>query len=131
MVGAEDDRERGDAVYSLMRFGFAAYEHHALYTGGEKIVESSVFKGAQASIALGLVDPVDLVLPKGSGKALDASVELTDPVIAPIAMGAELGTLQIKLRGEAIVSRPLVALSAVDSGSLWQGLTDTVRLWFH
>jgi len=74
---------------------------------------------------------VDLVLPKGSGKALDASVELTDPVIAPIAMGAELGTLQIKLRGEAIVSRPLVALSAVDSGSLWQGLTDTVRLWFH
>jgi len=131
VVGAEDDRERGDAVYSLMRFGFAAYEHHALYTGGEKIVESNVFKGAQASIALGLVDPVDLVLPKGSGKALDASVELTDPVIAPIAMGAELGTLQIKLRGEAIVSRPLVALSAVDSGSLWQGLTDTVRLWFH
>ena len=131
VVGAKDDRERGDAVYSLMRFGFAAYEHHALYPNNEKIVESTVFKGAEKSIALGVSAPIDLVLPKGSGKALDASVELVDPVIAPIEAGAELGTLSIKLRGETIVSRPLVALRTVDSGSLWQSLTDTVRLWFH
>ena len=39
VMGASGDRERGDAVYSLLRFGFAAYEHHDLYPAGETIVD--------------------------------------------------------------------------------------------
>ena len=131
VMGASGDRERGDAVYSLLRFGFAAYEHHDLYPAGDGIVDSIVFKGAKNSVALGLSDAVTLVLPKGAGKDLQASVSLTDPVIAPIGLGDELGVLSVSLAGEQIVSRPLVSLEQVAAGSLWQTLSDTVRLWFY
>ena len=131
VMGASGDRERGDAVYSLLRFGFAAYEHHDLYPAGDGIVDSFVFKGAKNSVALGLSDAVTLVLPKGVGKDLQASVSLADPVIAPIGLGDELGVLSVSLAGEQIVSRPLVSLEQVAAGSLWQTLSDTVRLWFY
>ncbi len=131
VMGASGDRERGDAVYSLLRFGFAAYEHHDLYPAGDRIVDSFVFKGAKDSVALGLSDAVTLILPKGVGKDLQASVSLADPVIAPIGLGDELGVLSVSLAGEQIVSRPLVSLEQVAAGSLWQTLSDTVRLWFY
>ena len=131
VMGASGDRERGDAVYSLLRFGFAAYEHHDLYPAGDGIVDSFVFKGAKNSVALGLSDAVTLILPKGVGKDLQASVSLADPVIAPIGLGDELGVLSVSLEGEQIVSRPLVSLEQVAAGSLWQTLSDTVRLWFY
>ncbi|MHC8734068.1 D-alanyl-D-alanine carboxypeptidase family protein [Arenicellales bacterium IMCC56312] len=131
VMGASGDRERGDAVYSLLRFGFAAYEHHDLYPAGDGIVDSFVFKGAKNSVALGLSDAVTLILPKGVGKDLQASVSLADPVIAPIGLGDELGVLSVSLAGEQIVSRPLVSLEQVAAGSLWQTLSDTVRLWFY
>ncbi len=128
VMGASGDRERGDAVYSLLRFGFAAYEHHDLYPAGDGIVDSFVFKGAKNSVALGLSDSVTLVLPKGAGKDLQASVSLADPVIAPISLDDGLGVLSVSLAGEQIVSRPLVSLEQVAAGSLWQRLSDTVRL---
>ncbi|MDC3279882.1 D-alanyl-D-alanine carboxypeptidase [Gammaproteobacteria bacterium] len=131
VMGASGDRERGDAVYSLLRFGFAAYEHHDLYPAGDGIVDSFVFKGAKNSVALGLSDAVTLILPKGVGKDLQASVSLADPVIAPIGLGDELGVLSVSLAGEQIVFRPLVSLEQVAAGSLWQTLSDTVRLWFY
>ena len=131
VMGASGDRERGDAVYSLLRFGFAAYEHHDLYPAGDGIVDSFVFKGAKNSVALELSDAVTLILPKGVGKDLQASVSLADPVIAPIGLGDELGVLSVSLAGEQIVSRPLVSLEQVAAGSLWQTLSDTVRLWFY
>ena len=131
VMGADGDRERGDAVYSLMRFGFAAYEHHALYQANEKIVDTPVFKGVSENVSVGLAEPIDLVLPKGAGKDLKASVSLQDPVIAPISTGDALGSLSITLADQEIISRPLVALEVIDAGSWWQGLSDTVRLWFH
>ena len=74
---------------------------------------------------------VTLVLPKGAGKDLQASVSLVDPMIAPLSLGDKLGVLSVSLAGEQIVSRPLVALEQVAVGSLWQRLSDTARLWFY
>jgi len=131
VIGAKDDRERADAVYSLLRFGFAAYENHDLYPAGQKIVEPRVFKGEAGAVPLGLSEPIALVLAKGSGKNLKASVLLTDPVVAPVMQGQELGTLTVTLNDAQLLSQPLVALQDVAAGSWMHRLSDTVRLWFH
>jgi len=130
-IGAKSDRERADAVYSLLRFGFAAYEHHDLYPADQKVVESQVFKGTAQTVSLGLSEPIALVLAKGLGKNLKASVTLTDPVLAPVANGQTLGTLTVTLNNDELLSRPLVALQDVEAGSWMTRLSDTVRLWFH
>ena len=131
VIGAKSNRERADAVYSLLRFGFAAYEHHDLYPAGQKIVETRVFKGDTETVSLGLSNPIALVLAKGLGKNLKAGVSLTDPVVAPVEKAQKLGTLTVKLSGAELLSRPLIALQGVREGSWMDRLSDTVRLWFH
>jgi len=131
VIGAKNDRERADAVYSLLRFGFAAYETHDLYPAGQKIVAPRVFKGEAPAVPLGLSEPIALVLAKGSGKNLKASVLLTDPVVAPVTQGQELGTLTVTLGDAQLLSQPLVALQDVAAGSWMHRLSDAVRLWFH
>ena len=131
VMGAEGNRERADAVYSLLRFGFAAYERHDLYLAKHKIVDARVFKGAVTSVEVGLADPIDLVLPKGAGKSLQATVQLTDPVVAPLEAGQLLGTLTVQMDGADLLSRPLVTLHAVAEGTWFNRMADVVRLWFH
>ena len=131
VIGAKSNRERADAVYSLLRFGFAAYEHHDLYPAGQKIVETRVFKGDAQAVALGLSGPITLVLAKGLGKNLKAGVSLTDPVVAPVEKAQKLGTLTVTLNGAELLSRPLIALQGVGVGSWMDQLSDTARLWFH
>ena len=131
VIGAKSNRERADAVYSLLRFGFAAYEHHDLYPAGQKIVETRVFKGDAQAVALGLSGPITLVLAKGLGKNLKAGVSLTDPVVAPVEKAQKLGTLTVTLNGAELLSRPLIVLQGVGAGSWMDQLSDTVRLWFH
>ena len=131
VIGAKSNRERADAVYSLLRFGFAAYEHHDLYPAGQKIVETRVFKGDAKAVALGLSGPITLVLAKGLGKDLKAGVLLTDPVVAPVEKAQKLGTLTVTLNGAELLSRPLIALQGVGAGSWLDQLSDTARLWFH
>ncbi|MDP6854177.1 MAG: hypothetical protein QF598_01605, partial [Arenicellales bacterium] len=122
---------RADSVYALLKFGFAAYESHDLYQAGARILSTGVFKGVVPEVNVGLADTVQLVLPKGSGAGLEAVIELVDPLVAPLAQGQQVGTLVITLGGESLLTRPLVALAAVASGSWFDAMVDSVRLWFH
>ncbi|MEE1566923.1 MAG: serine-type D-Ala-D-Ala carboxypeptidase, partial [Arenicellales bacterium] len=131
VMGSRSNRERADSVYALLKFGFAAYESHDLYQAGARILSTGVFKGVVPEVNVGLADTVQLVLPKGSGAGLEAVIELVDPLVAPLVQGQQVGTLAITLGGEPLLTRPLVALAAVASGSWFDAMVDSVRLWFH
>ncbi len=131
VMGSRSNRERADSVYALLKFGFAAYESHDLYQAGARILSTGVFKGVVPEVNVGLADTVQLVLPKGSGAGLKAVIELVDPLVAPLVQGQQVGTLAITLGGEPLLTRPLVALAAVASGSWFDAMVDSVRLWFH
>ena len=73
----------------------------------------------------------DLLLAKGLGEELEAKVRLVEPLVAPIEKGHEVGTLTLQLKGEPLLSRPLVSLESVPSGSWFSGLADSVRLWLR
>ena len=94
-------------------------------------MEAQVFKGVAQTVSLGLSEPIALVMAKGLGKKLKAGVALTDPVLAPVVSGQLLGTLTVTLNDDELLSRPLVALQAVEAGSWMTRLSDAVRLWFH
>jgi D-alanyl-D-alanine carboxypeptidase (penicillin-binding protein 5/6) len=94
-------------------------------------VDAKVFKGAVTSVEVGLADPIDLVLPKGAGRSLQATVQLIDPVVAPLEAGQLLGTLTVQMDGADLLSRPLVTLHAVAEGAWFNRMADVVRLWFH
>ena len=131
VMGAGSNRERGDAVYSLLRFGFAAYERHDLYQSGKRIMDAIVYKSKNSTVPLGVEKDINILLPKGAGKNLTAVVKIDEPLVAPIEKSKKLGNLTVKLNGSPLETKPLVALESVESSS-WAGrLVDSVKLWFY
>jgi len=70
---------------------------------------------------------------RGQSASLHTSARLANPPLrAPLSDGATVGEFSVTDASGAVLARtPLVTLGAVDSGSLWTRLSDSVSLWFH
>ena len=131
VIGADDERSRANSVYSLLKYGFAAYEFHHLYGNQAPILRADVLKSTVESIPVGISQGIDLLLSKDSGTSLEAKVRLSESLVAPLEIGQEVGTLTVLLKSTVLVTRQLIALSPAPSASWLGGLTDSLRLWFR
>ena len=132
VMGTESARYRADAVYSLLKYGFAAYEMHRVYRSGAAVVNAvPVYKGDRSSVAVGVSQDVQLILPKGAGAGLEASVTVNEPLIAPLDQQQQVGNLILGLEGKEIGAYPLVTLDAINQGSWTSRMLDVIRLRFR
>ena len=132
VMGTESARYRADAVYSLLKYGFAAYEMHRVYRAGAAVVNAvPVYKGDRSSVAVGVSQDVQLILPKGAGAGLEASVTVNEPLIAPLDQQQRVGKLILGLEGKEIGAYPLVTLDAINQGSWTSRMLDVIRLRFR
>jgi D-alanyl-D-alanine carboxypeptidase (penicillin-binding protein 5/6) len=58
-------------------------------------------------------------------------MDIPPQMIAPLEPHANAGQIRVALDGEVLAERPLLTLSAVEPGSLWRRMVDTVELWFE
>lgn len=132
VLGADSEQARAEQSLSLLNYGFRFFETHRLYQAGETVTEVRLWKGAQASLPLGLAGrDLWVTVPRGRYKQLQPGMEVERQIVAPVTQGQEYGTLAVRLGDELVAEAPLVALQQVATGSLWQQLGDTVRLWFE
>ena len=132
VMGTEGARYRAEAVYSLLKYGFAAYEMHRVYRAGAAVVNVvPVYKGDRSSVAVGVSQDVQLILPKGAGAGLEASVIVNEPLIAPLDQQQQVGKLILGLEGKEIGAYPLVTLDAINQGSWTSRILDVIRLRFR
>ena len=129
VLGAQSKTKRADAVYALLRYGFASYDSKTIYRGGSKVVTAEVYKSVSPSLAVGVGSDIRLTLPKTPGRQLDADIRLNEPLVAPIVKGSTVGTLTLRLNGNEIGAHPLVALGDAVPGSWAVKAYDTLRLW--
>ncbi|HEV58628.1 MAG TPA: D-alanyl-D-alanine carboxypeptidase [Phycisphaerales bacterium] len=130
VLGTDSEDARARHSQALLNYGYRFFETHRLYGAGEALTEARVWKGAQEKVGLGLDGDLYVTIPRGQYSKLDAMMELTPNVEAPVAKGAALGDVNVSLNGEVIKSQPLVALEAVDEGGFVRRATDAVLKWF-
>lgn len=130
VLGAENDNARAAESKKLLDYGFNFFESTLVYKAGQTIQTQKVWKGAENTIAATF--PVDLyvTLPKGEYKRVKAKVLSKQRLIAPIAAGQEVGTIQFTLDGKVIDQRPLVAAKEVPVAGIFGRLFDSIRLLF-
>ncbi len=131
VLGTRSEEARADASQSLLNYGFRFFETHKLYDGNTKLTSARVWKGATEQVDLGLAEPLYITIPRGEYNNLDASMQLQEQIMAPVAQGQTLGHVVIKLGDKTITERDLVALQAVDEGSFWQRIVDEGLLYFE
>jgi D-alanyl-D-alanine carboxypeptidase (penicillin-binding protein 5/6) len=131
VMGTTSPNERTNQSRVLLGFGFRNFETHRLYGAGERISSIRVWGGERQILDLGLESDLIITVPRGDYGKLKAGVETVDNLQAPVAAGAQQGTLRIALGEELLAERPLVGLIPIPEGNLWRRLSDSVRLMFE
>ena len=128
VLGTRSDNARAQETQKLFNYGFRFFETHELYPALTKIADSKVWKGSEKLVQLGLAQPLSVTVPRGRYKELVASTNIQQPIVAPIATGAQLGEVEIRLGDEIVTKQNLVAISAIEQGSWWRRLIDSLLM---
>ncbi|MDR9414544.1 MAG: D-alanyl-D-alanine carboxypeptidase family protein [Spiribacter sp.] len=131
VMGTDSAAARVQASKSLLNFGYRFYETRRLYAADEVIEETRVWKGEREQLPLGLADALHITIPSRAYDRVEASLEVDQPIQAPIEAGTVLGRLTISLDGESLASRDVVALEPVTQAGLVGRLVDSVKLWLN
>lgn len=130
VMGTASENARATASQSLLNFGFRFFETFKLYSAGDAIASTPVWKGAQDEMQLGTADDIFVTVPRGSQDALSAETLIPARPMAPFNRGESFGTLEIGFDGEPHATRDLVVLEDVPLAGWWGRTTDGIGLWF-
>ncbi|MBT6276215.1 MAG: D-alanyl-D-alanine carboxypeptidase [Chromatiales bacterium] len=128
VMGTKSAKERIADSKKLLDFGFRNYETHRVFSKGQAVTDARVWQGVAERVELGLEGDLVVTVPKGEYKQLKANVTLDDDLTAPISKGTRYGNLTLTLNDSLVAERTLVSLRPIEVGSLWQRLSDRVRL---
>lgn len=132
VFGTDSENARAVETSKLLTYGFNFFETRTFFKKGEAVQDVAVWKGAARSVKAGVAADVFAALPRGTGDAYQTRIVLADaPVIAPVAVGAPLGRVEVTgADGKVVMQAPLVALEAVEQGGFFRRMWDGIRLFF-
>ena len=128
VMGTHDQNARARENQNLLNYGFRFFETHKLYEANQKLTEAKVWKGATNTLPLGINDDLYVTVQRRHYDDLKAVMSVDSKIIAPVGAGQTFGSIAITLNDETITKKPLIALSPIAIGSIFQKLYDTVLL---
>jgi D-alanyl-D-alanine carboxypeptidase (penicillin-binding protein 5/6) len=131
VMGTDGPKSRISHSQSLLNYGFRFYETHKLYTAGEILTKTRIWRGEIENLPLGLAKDMYITIPRGQYKALAATMDLKPSIDAPVSSGVAYGEVKIALNEQSINQQPLVALESIPEGGLWRQTVDTVLQWLE
>ena len=131
VMGTNSERIRQTENKKLLTYGFRFFETITPYQAGEKFAEQRIWQGDKEQVQLGILNAVQVTIPRGQQKNLQADFTLNQKLIAPISKGQQVGTVYLKLNGEDIASYPMVALEDVAEGGFFSRMIDYVKMKFE
>ncbi len=129
VMGTDSEEARATASQALLNYGFRFFETYQLYDAGEQISTEKVWKGQLDELGLALADDLFVSIQRGRYDALQATLELPDQLVAPIAANTAVGDLVIRLDEEVVARRALVAMDNVEEAGFFGRTADGLRLW--
>jgi len=114
IAGAKSEQQRAAASRALLEWGFSAFATRPLFAPKEIISSARVQGGEARRVPLVANKATYASYPKGAAGGVSLSLAYKGPLIAPIARGAKVAELIIKVDGMTPGRVPLYAARAVD-----------------
>ncbi len=130
MMGEEKEHERVQDSMKMLNYGYSAYDTVRLFKANQSVQTPRVYKGAANSVQVGVKSDQYITVPRGMGGKVKPQVVLNEPLVAPLANGQQVGTVQIVADGKTLTQFPIVALQAVPQAGIGGRLWDSVLLMF-
>ncbi|WP_144631466.1 D-alanyl-D-alanine carboxypeptidase family protein [Bordetella genomosp. 13] len=131
LVGADSEATRAEESLKLLNWSFQNFDTVKLYGQNQPGLDARVWEGKAESVKLGPPNPVWLAVPRGKGAEIKPVAQRTDPLVAPIAKGQQVGTVQLTLDGKTLRTEPLVAQEDVERAGFFGRMGDMVKRWFQ
>ncbi len=131
LVGAASDAARTESGLKLLNWSFKNFDTVKLLDQGTPAVSARVWEGATETADLGLSGALWVTVPRGRAADIKTEARYTQPLMAPLAEGAQAGTLVVSLDGKESDQKPLLVLHAVDEAGFFGRLLDKIRLLFE
>jgi serine-type D-Ala-D-Ala carboxypeptidase (penicillin-binding protein 5/6) len=131
VMGAKSAEARARQSEALLNYGFHFFETHRLYKASDPLTIVRVWKGDTSTLPVGLAEDFYVTVPRGQYDKLSASLDVNKIIVAPVAKGQAVGTVNLALGDQTKVQRPLVALQEVPEGGVLRRLIDQVSLSVH
>jgi len=130
VMGTSSDEARAQESQKLLSYGFRFYETMKLYERGAVLATPRVWGGDINELRVGVDEEVFMTLPRNRNEELRARLNLDADIQAPVAVGDDVGTLEVYLGEEMVGERQLIALENIEEGGLFKRLFDQVQRFF-
>ena len=111
--GAQSGAQRAQAARDLLEWGFSAWEARPAFAKGAVIARAVVQAGAARSVGLVAPDGLKVTVPRGAHPKVTMTLRYHGPLVAPIARGAAVASLDVVVEGQPAARIPLVAENGV------------------
>lgn len=131
VMGSSSTKARTDGSQALLNYAFRFFETRLLFKAGEEIATTRVWKSANETSRLGVLEDLYITVRRGTYDQLESTLDIPAVVEAPVAAGEPVAELKVASGEDVILSAPLRALDDNPVGSFWQRTKDSVSLWFE
>lgn len=131
LLGAASDNARANESQKLLNWGYTAYDAVKLFDAGQTMEEAPVWKGSQSTIKIGRETPTVVTVPSGSSGKVTTQIVRTDPLMAPISKGQQVGVLKVLVADQVAAELPIFAQESVTEGGFFGRTWDAIRLWIR
>ena len=111
--GYESEKARSDGGERLIDWGFREFENYALFKSGETVIDAQVWLGQQRTVAGVVEKGLTVTIPRKSRAQMKVAVQYEEPLSAPIAAGAQIGTVVITAPDVEAITLPVLAAQEV------------------
>ncbi len=130
VMGTESTEARAIETQKLFTYGFRYFETHQLYSEGQVLANVPVWSGKESALDLGVTEDVFVTIPRGQGENLTAALDVEEAVTAPLENGQLMGVVNVTLDSDLIYRGDVIAMQAVEQGSLFKRFMDWLTLFF-
>ncbi|MCA1248823.1 D-alanyl-D-alanine carboxypeptidase family protein [Massilia sp. MS-15] len=131
VLGTSSPDVRTQESQKLLNWGFQNFDTVKLYAKGQTVKSVPVWKGAESTVKLGFNRDILVTVPKGVAGKMKAALEYKDPLVAPLARNAQVGTVKMMVDGKPLLALPVVTLEEVQEASIFGRAWDSMRLWMQ
>lgn len=130
VMGTESTEARAIETQKLFTYGFRYFETHQVYSEGQVLANVPVWSGKESDLDLGVTEDVFVTIPRGQGENLTAALDVEEAVTAPLENGQLMGVVNVTLDSDLIYRGDVIAMQAVEQGSLFKRFMDWLTLFF-
>lgn len=113
VLGSNSGKERFESASTLLDYGFATYELAQFPAIEGQAASLGVTGGVARTAPLRYFVPQTLLVAKGEGAGLTATVQLSGALAAPVAAGTQAGTVTLKSGDTVLAEYPVTVAQDV------------------